>query len=150
TRTGEVRNVSPSVESTYGRRPTPGTYRWSWVFPIAISRQAPHTLYAGSQYLLASEDRGGSWRKASPDLTGAEEGAKGCGGAVNVENARPCGFGTIFTIEVSPLDPREIWIGTDSGLVQLTRDGGGSWKNVTPPGLPAWAKVASIDASALE
>lgn len=149
TRTAEVRNVSPSVESTYGRRPESGKLRWSWVFPIAISRQAPHALYAGAQYLLRSADRGVHWEKASPDLTGAEEGAKECGGAVTVANARPCGFGTIFTIEISPLDPREIWVGTDSGLVQLTRDGGATWKNVTPPGLPVWAKVASVDASAL-
>jgi hypothetical protein len=56
TRTGEVRTVSPSVESNYGRRPVAGTYRWNWVFPIAISKKAPHTLYAGSQYLLASDD----------------------------------------------------------------------------------------------
>ncbi|MGE5412918.1 MAG: WD40/YVTN/BNR-like repeat-containing protein, partial [Syntrophomonadaceae bacterium] len=150
-RTGEVRHVSPSVESTYGRRPTPGGgYRWSWVFPIAIARRAPHTMYAGAQYLLSSDDRGSHWTKASPDLTGAEEGATGCGGAVTVANARPCGFGTIFSIELSPLDEREIWVGTDSGLVQLTRDGGATWKNVTPPGLPLWAKVASVDASALE
>ncbi|HYX20188.1 MAG TPA: hypothetical protein VFA98_05030 [Thermoanaerobaculia bacterium] len=150
TRTGEVRTVSPSVESNYGRRPVAGSYRWNWVFPIAISKKPPHTLYAGSQYLLASDDAGSSWRKASPDLTGAEEGASGCAGAVTVENARPCGFGTIFAIRISPLDAREIWIGTDSGLVQLTRDGGATWKNVTPPGLPVWAKVASVDASALE
>jgi photosystem II stability/assembly factor-like uncharacterized protein len=149
-RTGEVRTVSPSVESTYGRRPVTGTYRWAWCFPIAISKPAPHTLYAGAQYLLASDDHGDSWRRASPDLTGAEEGATGCAGAVTVAMARPCGFGTIFSLEISPLDAREIWVGSDSGLVHLTRDAGATWKNVTPPGLPVWAKVASIDASALE
>ena len=149
-RTGEVRHVSPSVESSYGRRPTPGTYRWSWVFPIAISRKAPHTMYAGAQFLLRSDDLGSHWQKASPDLTGAEEGAKDCAGAPTVANAKPCGFGTIFAIEISPLDAREIWVGADSGLVSVTRDGGATWKNVTPPGLPVWAKVASVDASALE
>ena len=149
-RTGEVRNVSPSVESSYGRRPTAGTYRWAWAFPIAIAKKAPYTMYTGSQYLLRSPDRGVTWEKASPDLTGAVADAKDCAGEVTVQNARPCGFGVIWTIEISPRDPAEIWVGTDSGLVQLTRDGGKNWKDVTPRGLPAWAKVASVDVSALD
>jgi len=149
-RTGQVRHVSPSVESTYGRRPVPGAYRWAWCFPIAASPKAPHVLYAGSQFLLRSPDRGQTWEKASPDLTGAEPGAAGCDGEVTVANARPCGFGVIFTIEISPLDPLEIWVGTDSGKVQRTRDGGKTWADVTPKGLPAWWKVAAIDASPLE
>jgi photosystem II stability/assembly factor-like uncharacterized protein len=150
TRTGEVRNVSPLVESNYAERPAPGSYRWAWCFPLAISRTPPHTLYTGSQFLLGSADRGKSWEKASPDLTGAEPGAKGCQGNVPVDKARSCGFGVIWTIELSPRDSREIWVGTDSGLVQLTRDGGKTWTNVTPKGLPAWWKIASLDASALE
>jgi photosystem II stability/assembly factor-like uncharacterized protein len=148
-RTGQVRNVSPFVESTYGRRPVPGSVRWAWCFPLAISRKPPHEIYTGAQFLLRSRDHGESWEKASPDLTGAEPDAKGCDGEVTVAMARPCGFGVIFTIELSPLDPKEIWVGTDDGLVQLTRDGGGTWKDVTPKGLPVWAKVASVDASPL-
>jgi photosystem II stability/assembly factor-like uncharacterized protein len=150
TRTGEVRHVSPAVESTYGRRPVAGSYRWAWCFPLAIAKAAPHTLYTGSQFLLRSPDRGRTWEKASPDLTGAVDGARGCEGDVTTANARPCGFGVIWTIELSPRDPGEIWVGTDSGLVQLTRDGGRTWKDVTPQGVPAWAKIASLDASALE
>jgi len=149
-RTGQVRNISPFVESTYGRRPTPGGVRWAWCFPLAISKTPPHDMYTGAQFLLRSRDRGQSWEKASPDLTGAVPGAKGCDGEVTVAMARPCGFGVIFTIELSPLDPKEIWVGTDSGLVQLTRDGGTTWKDVTPKGVPAWAKVAALDASPLE
>ena len=69
-RTGEVRNVS-LVESSYGRRPTPGTYRWAWAFPIAIAKKAPYTMYTGAQYLLRSPDRGVTWEKASrPDGRG--------------------------------------------------------------------------------
>ena len=150
TRTGEVRHISPIVESTYGRRPVPGSYRWSWVFPLAITPGSRPTLYTGAQFLLRSPDRGESWEKASPDLTGVDVGAIACDGEVTLANARPCGFGVIFTIELSPLDPKEIWVGTDSGLIQLTRDGGKTWKDVTPKGLPVWGKVAAIDASALE
>ena len=149
-RTGEVRNISPSVESSYGRRPVPGTYRWSWAFPLAVAKKAPYTMYTGSQYLLRSSDRGVTWEKASPDLTGAVADAKDCAGEVTLENARPCGFGTIWTIHISPRDPDEIWVGTDNGLVQLTRDGGKTWKDVTPHGLTPWNKIASIDASALD
>ena len=149
-RTGQVRNVSPFVESTYGRRPVAGSVRWAWCFPLAISKTAPHDMYTGAQYLMRSRDHGASWEKVSPDLTGAEPDAKGCDGEVTVAMARQCGFGVIFTIELSPLDPKEIWVGTDDGLVQLTRDGGATWKDVTPKGLPVWAKVASVDASPLE
>jgi photosystem II stability/assembly factor-like uncharacterized protein len=149
-RTGQVRNISPYVESTYGRRPVPGSIRWAWCFPLAISQKPPHEMYTGAQFLLRSRDRGQSWEKASPDLTGADPNAKECDGEVTVAMAGPCGFGVIFTIELSPLDPKEIWVGTDDGLVQLTRDGGQTWKDVTPKGLPAWAKVATLDASALE
>jgi photosystem II stability/assembly factor-like uncharacterized protein len=149
-RTGEVRNISPSVESNYGRRPVPGADRWSWAFPLAVARKAPYTMYTGSQYLLRSADRGVTWEKASPDLTGAVADAKDCAGEVTLENARPCGFGTIWTIEISPRDPAEIWVGTDDGLVQVTRDGGKTWKDVTPHGLQPWTKIASVDASAIE
>ncbi len=149
-RTSQVRNVSPVAESTYGRRPVPGAYRWAWVFPIAMSPKPPHALYAGAQYLLRSLDDGASWEKASPDLTGAVPGTKGCEGDVTVAAARPCGFGTIFTIELSPQNPQEIWIGTDDGLIHRTLDGGGSWKNVTPKGLHAWSKISTLDVSPLE
>ncbi len=149
-RTGQVRNVSPAAESTYGRRPVPGLYRWSWVFPIAIAKTPPHALYTGAQYLLRSLDDGSSWEKVSPDLSGAVAGTKGCEGQVTVENAGPCGFGVIFTIEISPRDAQEIWVGTDDGLIQRTKDGGRTWKNVTPKGLPAWSKISTLDVSPLE
>ncbi len=149
-RTSQVKNVSPVAESTYGRRPVPGAYRWAWVFPIAMSPKPPHALYAGSQYLLRSLDDGASWEKASPDLSGAVPGTKGCEGDVTLAAARPCGFGTIFTIELSPQNPQEIWIGTDDGLIHRTPDGGKTWKNVTPKGLPAWSKISTLDVSPLE
>jgi photosystem II stability/assembly factor-like uncharacterized protein len=149
-RTGQVQNVSPMVESTYGQRPTGKGLRWTWIFPLAISSKPPHAIYTGAQYLLRSLDRGASWERVSPDLTGAEPGTAGCDGEVTVANARPCGFGVIFTIAISRKDDREIWIGTDDGLVQQTRDGGKTWKNVTPKGLPVWGKVASLDLSAQE
>ncbi len=149
-RTGQVEEISPTVESTYGRRPTEGRDRYTWITPLAISRRPPHTLYFGSQVLLRSNDHGRSWEAASPDLTGAVAGTTGCGADVTLSQARACGFGVIYSLSLSPLDEREIWAGTDDGIIQLTRDGGSTWRDVTPPGLPVWSKVASLDASPVE
>ena len=147
-RTGQVQNVSPWPVSSYGARPTTVRYRYDWITPLAISRQEPHALYFGAQVLFRSYDGGQHWETISRDLTGAIEGAKDCDGAVPVERARACGFGIIFTIGLSPINKDVIWVGTDNGLIQLTRDGGKNWQNVTPPGLPDWSKVAQIDPSA--
>ena len=149
-RTGSVQNISPAVESTYGRRPTGAGLRWTWIFPLVAARKPPHAIYTGAQYVLRSLDHGSRWERISPDLTGAEPGTPGCEGDVTVAKARPCGFGVIFTIALSPADENEIWVGTDDGLVQLTRDGGKTWKNVTPKGLPLWGKVATLDVSRLD
>jgi hypothetical protein len=83
----------------------------------------------------------------SPDLTGAEPGATGCDGEVAVERATACGFGTIFAIAPSPAEEGTVWVGTTNGRVELTRDGGATWRDVTPPGLADWTKVNSIDPS---
>ena len=149
-RTSQVRNISPAAESSYGRRPVPGVYRWAWVFPLAIAQKPPYALYTGSQYLLRSLDEGASWEKVSPDLSGGVAGTKGCEGDITVASARPCGYGVIFTIEISPTNPEEIWVGTDDGLIQRTQDGGATWKTVTPKSLPAWSKISTLDVSPLE
>ncbi|MEP6881116.1 MAG: hypothetical protein ABI866_03935, partial [Dokdonella sp.] len=148
--TGEVQNVSPWPVSTYGARGNDVKYRYTWFTPIAFSAQPPYALYSGSQVLFRSLDRGQSWQVISPDLTGASDAPKNCDGDVPVNRASVCGFGVIYAITPSPRDNNEIWIGTDNGRVQLTRDGGGNWNNVTPKDLPDWAKVSSLDVSAIE
>ncbi|HXB54223.1 MAG TPA: hypothetical protein VN461_05530 [Vicinamibacteria bacterium] len=144
-RTGQVAAISPHLESTYGRRPTDVKYRYTWIAPLAVSPRPPYALFAASQYLWRSADRGHSWAMMSPDLTGAVPDAKGCGGEIGLGNARPCGFGVIFTIALSPSGDDEIWIGTDDGRIQTTRDGGKSWSDVTPGGLSPWSKVSTLD-----
>ena len=146
--TGEVANVSPWPVSSYGRRPTDFRYHYNWFSPIAFSKQKPYALYAGSQVLSRSLDRGQTWTVISPDLSGVTPGAHECGGNPTPERALECGYGVINTIAPSPRDNAEIWIGTDDGRVSLTQDGGAHWRLVTPPGVPAWAKVSSIDLSA--
>ncbi|MGB6364887.1 MAG: hypothetical protein WBG64_19655, partial [Thermoanaerobaculia bacterium] len=149
-RTGQVQNVSPWPVSSYARRPGTTRYRYDWITPLAISRRPPHPIYQGAQVLFRSLDGGQSWETISPDLTGAVEGAAGCDGNVPQERATECGFGTIFAIAPSPQADGLVWVGTTNGRVQLTRDDGGHWTDVTPPGLGDWSKINIIDASAVD
>ncbi len=149
-RTGEVQNVSPWPVSSYGARGSDVKYRYTWFTPIAFSAQAPYALYSGAQVLFRSLDRGQSWQVISPDLTGAKSGSKGCAGEVPIRHATACGFAVIYAIAPSPHDNDEIWIGTDNGRVQLTRNAGKDWQEVSPKGLPDWAKISSLDVSALD
>jgi photosystem II stability/assembly factor-like uncharacterized protein len=148
--TGQVANITPFPEPNYGARQTTTAHHFTWVTPLAISRAGPTTLYLGGEVVFASTDRGAHWSVVSPDLTGKMAAATGCDGAVAVADAKACGYGSIWTLAPSPRHAGELWVGTDDGLVQLTRDGGAHWSNVTPPNLPIWAKVAAIDVSPLE
>ncbi|MGH8157402.1 MAG: WD40/YVTN/BNR-like repeat-containing protein [Rhodanobacter sp.] len=149
-RTGVVQNVTPWPVNSYGERPTDFKYHYTWITPIAFSAQAPYALYLGAQVLFRSTDQGQHWDVISPALNAGTPDAQHCDGNPTPEQARACGYGVIYSIAPSPLGNDEIWVGTDDGLVQLTRDGGKSWHNVTPKGLPAWAQIGSLDASALQ
>jgi photosystem II stability/assembly factor-like uncharacterized protein len=146
-RTGQVQNVAPWPVSSYGERPTTVRYRTSWITPLAISRVPPHAIYLGTQVLFRSIDQGRSWEIMGPDLTGAAPGTRDCSGDVPVERAQACGYGSIATIAPSPLEKDVVWVGTDDGKIQRTADGGKTWQDVTPRGLPTWSRVAQIDAS---
>jgi len=146
-RTGQVQNVAPWPVSSYGQRPGTARYRTSWITPLAISLVPPHAIYLGTQVLFRSEDGGQSWATVSPDLTGIVPGLPGCTGDVPAGRARACGYGTISTIAPSPREKDVVWVGTDSGRIQRTADGGKSWQDVTPRGLADWSRVAQIDAS---
>ena len=121
TKTGQVQDVSP----TPAEIGTKVRHRYPWTTPIAFSFQAPHALYQASQFLMKTADGGKSWKIISPDLTlrpGEKE-----------EDAK----GVIYTIAPSPIAAGTIWIGTDNGLVQLTRNDGQTWTEVSPPGFAA-------------
>jgi photosystem II stability/assembly factor-like uncharacterized protein len=112
-------------------------YRFNWNAPIIWSKHEPNTFYHAAQVLLKTSDLGKTWKEVSPDLTRNEKEKQGKGGepftneAVGAEN-----YGTISYVTESPHEKGVIWTGSDDGLVYLTRDGGATWKNVTPAGLP--------------
>lgn len=145
--TGQVSDVTPWPERNYGKRPTTTKYRYMWMTPLEGSRTGPSSLYLGAQVLFRSQDQGRSWQTISGDLTGKTANAQHCDGDVSPADAKPCGYGVISAIAPSPRHADEIWVGTDDGLIQLTRDDGAHWTDVTPPAIPVWAKVASIDIS---
>ena len=111
-------------------------YRYNWNAPIIWSKHEPNTFYHGAHVLLKTTDMGKTWKEVSPDLTRNEKEKQGKGGgpytneAVGAEN-----YGTLAYVMESPHEKGVIWTGSDDGLVQLTRDGGATWKNVTPKGL---------------
>ncbi|HEV7669821.1 MAG TPA: hypothetical protein VGS22_14960 [Thermoanaerobaculia bacterium] len=150
-RTGRVANVSPWPVSSYGQKPPTVPNRTTWITPIAIDPRPPHALYQGTQVLSRSLDKGQTWEAISPDLTGAVANAPGCTpepGRVDppIERTTACGYGTIFSIAPSRVASGLIWVGTDNGRIQVTKDGGAHWTDVTPKDLPAWSQVAQIDA----
>ncbi len=149
-RTGLVQNISAWPISSYAQRPTTVKYRYTWFYPLVAEPRTAHTLYLGSQVLFKTSDAGMHWKVISPDLSGTDpKQAENCDGDdISLEEAKACGYGVIFSIAPSPVNKDEIWVGTDDGLIQLTRDGGKHWRNVTPAGLPLWGRVNSVDASA--
>ncbi len=122
-------------------------YRFNWSAPIVVSRFDPAVIYHGANVLLRSDNRGRTWREMSPDLTRNDVARQGAGGApITNEGAGGETYGVIDDLVESPHDANTIWVGTDDGLVQLTRDGGKSWANVTPPGVGE-AMVNAIEVS---
>jgi len=125
--------------------------RFNWNAAISTSKHHPNRLYAGSQFVHVSDDRGDSWKKISPDLTTndiTKQNKEGSGG-LSADNSGAENHCTIFSIAESPLTDQVIWVGTDDGNIQLTQDGGKTWTNLTKNiiGLPANTWCYHIEAS---
>jgi len=138
--TKDVQDVSPQI--------LPGDLRFVRTMPLIFSPVDPHTLYLGSNVLLKTTNGGDSWQAISPDLTRKQYETPANLGIFAAEDSQAGKHrGVIYTIAPSPKDVNLIWAGTEDGLIQLTRDGGKSWRDVTPPGLSAWSKVSLMEAS---
>src|SRR5207247_5244744 len=122
-------------------------YRFNWSAPIATSPNDRKVIYHGGNVLFKSSDRGNTWTAISPDLTRNDPATQGYGGTpITNEGAGGEVYNTIYYDAESEKEPGTIWVGTDDGPVQLTRDGGKTWNNVTPKGLPP-GQVNSIEVS---
>jgi photosystem II stability/assembly factor-like uncharacterized protein len=133
-RTGLSRDIMPWPAMNLTERTDSTRYRFNWSAPIVVSQHDPKVIYQGGSVLFRTADRGTTWRPVSPDLTRNDPSRQGWGGGpITNEGAGGEVYGTIVAIRESPHDARTLYVGTDDGLVQLTRDGGTTWTNVTPP-----------------
>jgi photosystem II stability/assembly factor-like uncharacterized protein len=148
-RNRQARNVEIWPELTSGATAAEVKYRFNWEFPIAISPHDHNRVYAGSQYVHVTTDAGHSWKTISPDLTRNDKSRQGFSGGLTGDNIGVEYAGVVFAIAESPKEAGVIWAGTNDGLMQITRDGGKNWSNVTAniPGLPEWGTVSNIEAS---
>jgi photosystem II stability/assembly factor-like uncharacterized protein len=122
--------------------------RFQWVAPIVVSPQEPNTIYHASQYLYRSRDGGDTWERISPDLTTNNPTYQNWpGGPITGDHTGVEVFNTIFAVVPSPQDKNTIWVGTDDGRVQLTRDEGETWSEITPRDMPALGTVNRIEVS---
>ncbi len=148
-RTGMSRSVSPWPERTMGANAGQIKLRMNWTFPIAISPHDHDTVYVGSQFVHKTTDGGQTWTAISPDLTLNDKSMMGDSGGLTVDNLSVEYAGVVYSIAESPREKGVIWVGTNDGLVQVTRDGGAHWDNVTRniPGLPPRGTVTAVDPS---
>ena len=120
-------------------------YRFNWDSPIAFAPWDPHTVWYGGNVVFQSHDEGRHWVPISPDLTlNIKAHQQASGGPINYDISGAEGSDNILDIEGGTFGRGEIWVGTDDGLIQLTRDGGKHWSNVTPPGIPPYGRVEAI------
>ncbi|HKA36055.1 MAG TPA: glycoside hydrolase, partial [Thermoanaerobaculia bacterium] len=137
--TGQIRNVGPV--------PLRGAKdRFDRTAPAVFSQADPRVLFFASQVLWKTADGGATWETISPDLTREDPGKPSNLGTL-AANDKTVHRGVIYSIGPSPKDINRIWAGTDDGLIHVTRDGGKTWSNVTPPEMTPWSKVTQLEAS---
>ena len=147
-RTGITANVNPWPDNPMGHPAEDLKYRFQWTFPIIVSKHNSNVVYAGSNVVHKTTNGGRSWTTISPDLTYHDPKTLGnSGGPITKDQTSVEYYATVFVIEESPITANTIWTGSDDGMVYLTRDGGKTWKNVTPKDMVKFSRVSSIDAS---
>ena len=147
---GQIRSVNIWPDNPAGSGAEVMKYRFNWNFPVMFSPNNPNKLYAGSNYLHLSENSGQTWKTISPDLTrNIPETIKSSGGPITQDNTGAEYYANIFAIAESELEESVIWVGSDDGLIHITKDGGETWENITPPKKlsPELNMINSIDPS---
>jgi photosystem II stability/assembly factor-like uncharacterized protein len=147
-RTGQAQMISAWPQFMDGLYAAQVKHRYNWTSPVLISPHDAGVLYHGAEILFKTTDAGMNWTPISPDLTRDDKSKQQTsGGPIEKDNAGTEYYDTIYTIAESPVQKGLIWVGTDDGLVKLTRDGGAQWTDVTPKGLPEWIRVNIIEPS---
>ena len=147
-RTGQAQSIEEWPEDPNGYAAATQKYRYTWTMPIVISSHNPDVIYHTSQYVFRSTDAGRTWTAISKDLTRNDKTKQqDSGGPLTKDQYTVEYYDVIFSLAESPKQAGELWAGTDDGLVQLTRDDGKTWTNVTPKEMPEWGMVSLIEAS---
>ncbi len=147
-RTKEGRGINVWPDNPIGHGAKDQKYRFQWNFPVFFSPHEPHQLYVAANVLFKSTDNGQSWTAISPDLTRNDTSKmEASGGQITKDNTSVEYYGTIFAAAESPIEKGLLWTGSDDGLLHLSRNGGQTWTDVTPPArlLPDWAMINCID-----
>lgn len=150
-KTGTVRGINVWPDNPMGYGAEGMKYRFQWNFPIMFSKHDPKKLYTFSQHVHMSTNEGQSWALLSDDLT-RNDPAKlvSSGGPITQDNTGVEYYCTIFAANESPLKEGLLWVGSDDGLIHVSKDGGANWENVTPAGMPEWNMINSIEPSAFD
>jgi photosystem II stability/assembly factor-like uncharacterized protein len=147
-RTNQVRSIAVWPELSDARGAAPLDHRFQWTAPIVTSPFDPNTIYYGGERVFKTRDGGTRWEAISGDLTRNDKSKQlASGGLVTVDDTGTEYYDTVFSLAPSPLAKGLIWAGTDDGLIQITRDEGKNWTNVTPKDLAEWSRVSLIEAS---
>ena len=146
-----VRGINVWPDNPMGHGAEGMKYRFQWNFPIIFSRHNPKKLYTFSNHVHVSENEGQSWKLLSGDLT-RNDPAKlvSSGGPITQDNTSVEYYCTIFAANESPLKEGLLWVGSDDGLIHVSKDGGANWDNVTPENMPEWNMINSIEPSAFD
>ena len=147
-RTGQTQSYYVGAANIYGRNPAELKYRFQRTVPIEVSPHNPDVVYHGSQFVHKTSNKGELWETISPDLTAfKKERQMESGSPITRDITGEEHYSTLYTIEESPVQQGVIWTGANDGPVHITRDGGATWTNVTPKGMPPEGRIQHIDPS---
>jgi photosystem II stability/assembly factor-like uncharacterized protein len=147
-RSGQIRLINVWPEHHFGIGPGDLEVRFPWTYPILFSPHDPTVLYTAGNIAFRSTDQGHSWTPISDDLTRNDPAKLGAsGGPITKDTSGAEHYCTIATLRECPLEPGVLWAGSDDGLVHVSRDGGANWDDVTPPDLPEWTYIRTVEPS---
>ena len=147
-KSGQIRLVNVWPQAHGGIGPGDLDYRFPWTYPILFSPHDPNVVYTAGNVVFRSTDQGHTWEPISEDLSRNDpEKLAASGGPINKDTSGAEHYCTVATLRECPLEPGVLWAGSDDGLVHVSRNGGESWTGVTPPDLPEWTFVRTLEPS---